>query len=333
MVRKTTKEADQMIQQRMLDAGLGQLPARVLCQVEISNVTIPHEQTLNMRKVAELVTSIKGCGTLLQPPSLGFEVGSTITDCEHLSEAHLRVLCGRHRFKSACLVAAEQGSTTVLCFVYFAVFSPTMAALVSSTENFLRGEDWRHEVVEIKELIEKRIPLSEDELVTHLGLKRPVVRQRMALARLPEPLVQALISDKTVSIAVARRMSRLSIGQQQRLSTLVQAGRPLTEELITAAWSDQVNGGLEEVAPAFTRVLDLQVDQHGRVCNERSVQTEEGEFDVTERESIALVLEHLERLARSLHMPSRLASLTTYYQQELRSWQRDVQREENSVGA
>jgi ParB-like chromosome segregation protein Spo0J len=335
LLGETSTEED--IDQRLRSAGLGPLPPRVLLSIPFERIAIPRVQTLNQQKVRDLVDSIKFFKRVLQPPSLGFEPGTTVVEAGH-PDAQYRVTCGRHRVVADSIVAVEEGRETMDCFVYLAIFSPAMAASVSTAENFLRGEDWRYEVAQIKELIRDKIPLTEQELSKRLGLKRPLVRQRMAIARLLDPLVEQVTSDKKISLGLATRMAKMTPAHQQHLVARLVEGSLLTEDLINEVWREQTEGDLEQTAPTFLQVLDLKVDGQGCVIDETNTSrgsAPRGEASVhlgtaerDEENPVAVITEILPLIARlkQFSMPPRLSGLSEFYKQALESWLHDLQK-------
>jgi ParB-like chromosome segregation protein Spo0J len=283
------------------------------------------------------VDSIKFLKRVLQPPSLGFELGTADVSVDH-PDARYRVVCGRHRVKADSIVAAEEGRETMDCFVYLAIFSPAMAASISTAENLLRGEDWRNEVAEIWELIRDRVPLTEQALSKRLGLKRPLVRQRMAIARLLDPLVESLTSDKKVSLGLATRMAKMTSAHQQRLVERLVEGSQLSEDLINKVWREQIEGDLSQTAPTFLQVLDLKVDRQGRVVDEPNASSGSAPEEETsaslgaaerDKESpVSIITEILPLIdqLKQFSMPPRLSGLSEFYKQALESWLHDLQK-------
>jgi ParB/RepB/Spo0J family partition protein len=135
------------------------------------------------------------------------------------------------------LVARDDGQTAVECRVFDNLDTAQMA-LVTLVENVNRAPAWIRELRALVEVVNGRTALTETELAEILSRPVSSIREMLKLTRLPEPLL-AEIDAGRVNRSIAKRLTRLTAAQLDRLSEQAIAGEQITDEGVSEALRTQ----------------------------------------------------------------------------------------------
>src|SRR6266700_3333824 len=211
--------------------GLEALPAHETMILPTERLIVAGADHL-ARSAKRLVKSIQHVG-ILQNPSVVVQGEVNIHDAEAIFE----VIAGRRRVLAACLA----GLTVVKCEVYAASTTP-LSALIALIENEQRSTAWVREVEALRCLMDEAIGMTLDDLAA-FGFDRATLSERLKIAQLPAPLVSRILAGN-VSREVARKLTRLTQSQQERVASLAVTGEEITAEQVKGIMRAQINAGL-----------------------------------------------------------------------------------------
>ena len=197
-----------------------------------------------MRSAKRLVKSIQHVG-ILQNPSVVVQGGVDIHD----AEATFEVIAGRRRVLAARLA----GLSVVKCEVYSASTMP-LSALLALIENEQRSAVWVREVEALRCLIDEGVGMTLDDLAA-FGFDRATLAERLKIAQLPVPILNRVLSGG-VNREVARKLTRLTQAQQERVSNLALGGEEITAERVKDILRVQIDAGLVPVQTALAQGWD-----------------------------------------------------------------------------
>src|SRR5258708_3910545 len=169
-----------------------------------------------VRSAKRLVKSIQQVG-ILQNPSVVVQGGVDI----HAAEATFEVIAGRRRVLAGRLA----GLTVIKCEVYATSTMP-LSALIALIENEQRSAAWVREVEALRCLIDEGVGMTLDDLAA-FGFDRATLSERLKMAQLLSPLLNRILAGD-VSREVARKLTRLTQAQQERVARLASAGEEIT---------------------------------------------------------------------------------------------------------
>jgi ParB/RepB/Spo0J family partition protein len=211
--------------------GLEALPAHETMILPTERLIVASADHL-VRSAKRLVKSIQHVG-ILQNPSVVVQGGVDI----HAAEATFEVIAGRRRVLAACLA----GLTVIKCEVYTTSTMP-LSALIALIENEQRSAAWVREVEALRCLIDEGVGMTLDDLAA-FGFDRATLSERLKMAQLPSPLLSRVLAG-SVSREVARKLTRLTQAQQERVSRLALAGEEITAAWVKDILRAQINAGL-----------------------------------------------------------------------------------------
>jgi ParB/RepB/Spo0J family partition protein len=194
-----------------------------------------------MRSAKRLVKSIQHVG-ILQNPSVVVQGEVNIHD----AEATFEVIAGRRRVLAACLA----GLTVVKCEAYSASTMP-LSALLALIENEQRSAAWVREVEALRCLIDEGVGMTLDDLAA-FGFDRATLSERLKIAQLPAPLLNRVLTGG-VSREVARKLVRLTQAQQERITSVAEAGEEITAERVNDLLRAQINASLVPIQSALVQ--------------------------------------------------------------------------------
>ncbi len=238
------------------DEGIQEvLPAQVVLLRRLGIESLPAHETMILpterlivasadylvRSAKRLVKSIQHVG-ILQNPSVVVQGNLDIHD----AEATFEVIAGRRRVLAACLA----GLALIKCEVYAASTMP-LSALIALIENEQRSSAWVREVEALRCLMDERVGMTLDNLAA-FGFDRATLSERLKMARLPPPLLNRVLAG-TVSREVARKLTRLTQAQQERVASLAMTGEEITSERVKDILRAQINAGLVPVQSALVQ--------------------------------------------------------------------------------
>ena len=197
------------------------------------------------RSAKRLVKSIQHVG-ILQNPSVVVQGNVDIDD----AKATFEVIAGRRRVLAACLV----GLSVIKCEVYAASTIP-LSALIALIENEQRSSAWVREVEALRCLMDEKVGMTLDDLAA-FGFDRATLAERLKIAQLPSPLLNRILAG-TVSREVARKLTRLTQTQQERVAELAEVGEEITAEQVKDILRAQINAGLVPVQTALVQGWNL----------------------------------------------------------------------------
>ena len=218
--------------------GVESLPAHETMILPTERLVVAGAESLT-RSAKRLVKSIQHVG-ILQNPSVVLKAGIDIHD----AEATFEVIAGRRRV----LAAGFAGLSVVKCEVYEASTIP-LSALIALIENEQRSAAWVREVEALRCLIDEGVGMTLDDLAT-FGFDRATLAERLKMAQLPPPLLCRILVGG-VSREVARKLTRLTQAQQERVAGLAAAGEEITAERVKEILRAQINAGLVPVQTAL----------------------------------------------------------------------------------
>jgi len=214
--------------------GLEALPAHETMILPTERLIVASADHL-VRSAKRLVKSIQHVG-ILQSPSVVVQGGFDI----HAAEAAFEVIAGRRRVLAACLA----GLTVIKCEVYAASTLP-LSALIALIENEQRSAAWIREVEALRCLIDEGVGMTLDDLAA-FGFDRATLAERLKMAQLPSPLLNRILAGD-VSREVARKLTRLTQAQQERVAGLASTGEEITAARVKDILRAQINAGLVPV--------------------------------------------------------------------------------------
>jgi hypothetical protein len=317
------KDAPRRILQRF---GFDTLPARSVLVLTQDRILIPDAALIPAQDINDMARTIRELGGhILEPPGVALAPGS-VPDWD-APEARFQIIWGRKR----TLGAWQAGLPAIECIVYHAYLTPELHACLAAIENLRRRNSWRQEVAYLHQLISGRVALSEDDLVKELRLDRPLVQVRLAIARLPGPLVELITSSRQVSQQTAFKMTRLSLPNQNKLSGLAadlaaQGGR-FCRQWVDDAWLSQLNTGL--LTPSLVSVLhtempEAQADGPVPQHNGTTPAGDPSQSQASDAPTIEEVLALFTALKRQA-IPRRMTVLLEALQEETIRWYRAQQ--------
>ena len=303
--------------------GFDALPTRSVLVLTQDRILIPDAALIPAQDINDMARTIRELGGhILEPPGVALAPGS-IPDWADPA-AVFQIIWGRKR----TLGAWQAGLTGIECIAYHAYLTPELNACLAAIENLRRKNSWRQEVAYIHRLISGRVALSEDDLVKELRLDRPLVQVRLAIAQLPDPLVELITASRQVSQQTAYKMTRLSVPNQNRLAGLAtdlaaQGGR-FCRQWVDEAWLRQLNAGL--LTPSLVSVLHTEMPtvQEGTASPHHNGSGPVGDAgqsqssDVPTLEEVQALLAALKRQA----IPRRMTILLEALQEEVIRWYR-----------
>ena len=220
--------------------GMEALPAHDTLTLPTQRLIVVGTDHL-VRSAKRLVKSIQHMG-ILQNPSVVVQGNLDIHD----AEATFEVIAGRRRVLAACLA----GLTLIKCEVYAASTMP-LSALIALIENEQRSSAWVREVEALRCLMDERVGMTLDDLAA-FGFDRATLAERLKMAQLPPPLLNRVLAGN-VSRDVARKLTRLSQAQQERVASLALMGEEITAERVKDLLRAQINAGLVPVQSALVQ--------------------------------------------------------------------------------
>lgn len=229
--------------------GIEAFPAHETRLIALDRLVVPGAELV--RPSPKLVRSIKRVG-VLQSPAVVLRSGVSLAD----ETATFEVIFGRRRVLAAHLA----GMSFIKCEAYESG-TPQLASLLALMENEQRSAAWIKEVQDLHRLMSEKVGMTLDELVD-FGFDRGSLTERLKIAQLPLPLLTAIFGGK-VSLAVAKKLARLSPSQQAKVAALAIQGEDLTAELVKEALRVQVNAGLAPLQTALA--LSMTSDGEGKV--------------------------------------------------------------------
>ena len=223
--------------------GLEALPNHETMLIQTDRLVVAGADGL-MRSAKRLLKSIQHVG-ILQPPSVVVQGGIDIHD----AEASFEVIAGRRRVLAAHLA----GLPVVKCEVYSASTLP-LSALLALIENEQRSAAWVREVEALRCLIDEGVGMTLDDLAA-FGFDRATLAERLKIAQLPVPILNRVLSGN-VNREVARRLTRLTQAQQERVANLALVGEEITAERVKDILRVQIDAGLVPVQTALAQGWD-----------------------------------------------------------------------------
>ncbi len=220
--------------------GLEALPAHETLILPAARLIVSGADHL-ARSAKRLVKSIQHVG-ILQNPSVVVQGGVNMHD----EETTFEVIAGRRRVLAARLA----GLTVVKCEVY-AASTMQLSALLALIENEQRSAAWVREVEALRCLIDEGVGMTLDDLAA-FGFDRATLAERLKIAQLPATILNYVLSGN-VSREVARKLVRLTQGQQERVASLALAGEEITAERVKDILRAQINTGLVPVQVALAQ--------------------------------------------------------------------------------
>lgn len=214
--------------------GLAAPPVYVTIRLPLDHLVVPNVAWLGRRARAMSVNV--GLVGMLHPPVV---VPLPGTDT-------FRVVTGRGRVAGARLV----GEPAELECHRYEQLSPIEERLLILSENVRRAPAWAQEIEALAELIAAGVGLTEGELAILFGLSVATVRERLRLARLPEPIV-AQIAAGGIGQATAKRIVRLGTAPLAALTTVAEDGEEITDELVRRALRGQIGAGMAPMRRAL----------------------------------------------------------------------------------
>jgi len=222
------------------------------------------------RSAKRLVKSIQHVG-ILQNPSVVVQGDIDIHD----AEATFEVIAGRRRVLAACFA----GLTVIKCEVY-ATSTMSLSALIALIENEQRSTAWVREVEALRCLMDEAVGMTLDDLAA-FGFDRATLVERLKVAQLPPSLLNRILAGN-VSREVARKLTRLTQAQQERVARLAVTGEEITAEQVKGILRAQINAGLVPVqtalvqgwttSPSHMPALSNSLPLTTPVCEEQSEQ-------------------------------------------------------------
>jgi ParB/RepB/Spo0J family partition protein len=223
--------------------GLRALPAHETMLVPTERLIVVGADQFQ-RSAKRLVKSIQHVG-ILQPPSVVVQGGLDIHD----PQATFEVMAGRRRVQAARLARLP----VVKCEVYAASTLP-LSALLALIENEQRSAAWVREVEALRCLIDEGVGMTLDDLAA-FGFDRATLAERLKIAQLPAPLLIRVLAG-SVSREVARKLVRLSQGQQARVARAAEMGEVITTEKVNDLLRAQIGAGLVPLQTALAQGWD-----------------------------------------------------------------------------
>lgn len=220
--------------------GMSALPAHERRVIALDHLIVPGAELLH-RSTQQLAKSVALVG-VLQPPIVCLVQGSDLYD----PDATFEVVAGRRRV----LAAGLAGLTAIICEVYEAS-TPHFASLVTLIENEQRSSAWVKEVQALRQLMDEKVGLTMDDLAS-FGFARQSLAERIKIAQLPAVLVEQVLAGG-MPHETARRLTRLSRAQQERLAALAQTGETITSELVVETLREQINAGFVPVQASLAQ--------------------------------------------------------------------------------
>jgi ParB-like chromosome segregation protein Spo0J len=230
--------------------GIDAFPAHETRLIALDRLVVPGADLV--RPSPKLVRSIAKVG-VLQSPAVVLRSGLSLAD----PEATFEVIFGRRR-----VLAAHLAGLSVLKCEAYESGTPQLASLLALMENEQRSAAWIKEVQDLHRLMSEKVGMTLDELV-EFGFDRGSLTERLKIAQLPLPLLTAIFAGK-VSLAVAKKLARLSPSQQEKVANLAVQGEDLTAELVKEALRVQVNAGLAPLQTALA--LSMTSNGEGKVA-------------------------------------------------------------------
>jgi ParB/RepB/Spo0J family partition protein len=314
--------------------GLEALPNHETMLLQTDRLVVAGADGL-VRSAKRLVKSIQHVG-ILQTPSVVVQGGVDIHD----AEASFEVIAGRRRVLAARLA----GLPVVKCEVYSASTMP-LSALLALIENEQRSAAWVREVEALRCLIDEGVGMTLDDLAA-FGFDRSTLAERLKIAQLPVPILNRVLAG-VVNREVARRLTRLTQAQQERVANLALGGEEITAERVKDILRVQIDAGLVPVQSALAQGWDappsgipalsepsLQRSLSTPVCEEQAGHTVDAgkerapeAYPTTATSSMSSLLVALHAFAQSpdyRRVPQTVQTLTQALAQQLRVALRDA---------
>lgn len=178
---------------------------------------------------------------VLHSPIVVLETGDSIDD----PAALFRVVAGRKRVAGA----RRAGDEMIDCRVYEQL-DDRYRALIILSENFHRSASWVQELKAILTLTSEKIGMIDKDIAQALGVSIAKVREYLKISALPEPVIEQIIIGE-VSHETAKKVARLTAGEQAKVAERAEAGETITDEMIKAVLKKQIVDGLAPVQEAL----------------------------------------------------------------------------------
>ena len=234
---KDIASADTALLRRL---GIESLPAHETLTIAIEKLIVPETDQI-VRSAKKLVKSIAHVG-MLQHPSVVVRDNLALHD----EQATFEVIAGRRRVLAARIV----GLPLVKCEAYASSTLP-LSALLMLIENEQRSAAWVQVVEALRRLLDERVGMTVDDLAA-FGFDRLHLHERLKIAQLPVPLLDRILAGK-VNRDVARKLTRLTTTQQERVVQLVSAGEELTAERVKETLRAQIDAGLHPLQASLSQ--------------------------------------------------------------------------------
>ena len=233
--------------------GMSELPTyQMQCSMP-KDIVVPGAELI--ARPHKLAKSIAHVG-VLHPP--------VVVCCATGEKVVYEVVLGRRRILAVQMLDLP----LVECKVY-AHSSPGLRSLLALMENEQRSAAWIKEVEDLGLLVNERVGMTLDDLVD-MGFDRTSLKERLKMAQLPEPILYQILAGE-VSYALAKKITRLTERQQNRLISLIQDGEQITADLLKGLWREQIGPTLLQVQ---MEVLP-EVPSHEQRSLETSMETSE----------------------------------------------------------
>lgn len=178
---------------------------------------------------------------VLHSPIVVLETGDSIDD----PAALFRVVAGRKRVAGA----RRAGDEMIDCRVYEQL-DDRYRALIILSENFHRSASWVQELKAILTLTSEKIGMIDKDIAQALGVSIAKVREYLKISALPEPVIEQIIVGE-MSHETAKKVSRLTQGEQAKVAARAEAGETITDEMIKTVLKKQIVDGLAPVQEAL----------------------------------------------------------------------------------
>lgn len=203
------------------------LPPRTLKMIPLGRILIPN--------AAQRVADAKAMAKEMAEKN----VGILHTPIVEPHDGDYLAVVGRTRM----IAWSYNGNEQIEVWVYDWPLTPQQRTKVRNIERFQRSDDWQTVVGTLYELVTGPEALSEQQLVDEYAIPRAKLHKYMPLAKLPYPLVQAIVSGE-VSQGRAQQLKGLSRKAQEQVAAYVEIGEKVTDEII----SESKRGDTAQVA-------------------------------------------------------------------------------------
>jgi ParB/RepB/Spo0J family partition protein len=208
-------------------------------KLPLDRLIVMHEEKLaTSAKQFEANIALVG---VLHSPIVVLETGDSIDD----PAALFRVVAGRKRVAGA----RRAGDELIDCRVYEQL-DDRYRALIILSENFHRSASWVQELKAILTLTSEKIGMIDKDIAQALGVSIAKVREYLKISALPEPVIEQIIIGE-VSHETAKKVARLTQGEQAKVAERAEAGETITDEMIKAVLKKQIVDGLAPVQEAL----------------------------------------------------------------------------------